>query len=230
MNTVLITGTNRGIGLELVRQYAEAGDTVIACCRNPSDAKDLNALTAGREERVSVHQLDVADPKSVDALRADIGEKTIDILINNAGTMGGDVQSAFDMDYDAWQEALAINTIGPFRVIEALIDALRKSAAPKIMTISSQMGALNLKGTGSYAYRSSKAAVNKVMQVLAQDLRPEGIIAIPVHPGWVQTEMGGPNAEITTEESATGLRKLLAGLTLAESGQFFNWNGTPHVW
>lgn len=230
MNTVLITGSNRGIGLELVRQYAEAGDTVIACCRNPNDAKDLNALVVGKENRVSVHQLDVADPKSINALRAHISDKTVDILINNAGSMGGDTQSAFEMDYDAWQDALAVNTIGPFRVIEALIEAIRKSAAPKIITISSQMGALNLKGTGSYAYRSSKAAVNKVMQVLAEDLKPEGIIAIPVHPGWVQTDMGGPNAEITAQESAAGLRKLIAGLTLAESGQFFNWNGMPHVW
>lgn len=230
MNTVVITGTNRGIGLELVRQYADARDMVIACCRRPNEAEDLKAVTVGKEGRVSIHQLDVADAKSIAALRDHIGDTPIDILINNAGTMGGDTQRAFEMDYDAWQETFAVNTIGPFRVIEALKDAISKSSAPKIVTVSSQMGALNLKGTGSYAYRSSKAAVNKVMQVLAEDLRPDGIIVIPVHPGWVQTDMGGPNAEISTEESASGLRKLIAGLTLAESGQFFNWNGTPHEW
>ncbi len=230
MNTVLITGANRGIGLELVRQYADAGDTVLACCRTPTEAKDLQALAAEHDARVSIHQLDVTDPESVNALREDIGDQPIDILINNAGVIGGDQQSAFDMDYDNWQDALAVNTIGPFRVVEALIDAVRKSANPKIITVSSQMGALSRKSKGSYAYRSSKAAVNKVMHVLAEDLRDEEIIVCPVHPGWVQTQMGGPNAEITPEESASGLRKWIAGLTLADSGQFFKWNGERHEW
>lgn len=196
----------------------------------PEDAEELHALAADSDEKISIHRLDVTDPKSVDSLRADIGDKTIDILINNAGVMGGDQQSAFDMDYNGWQDVFAINTLGPFRVIEALIDAVKKSTSPKIITVSSYMGTMGSNSTGSYAYRSSKAAVNKVMHVLAEDLRGDGIIVVPVHPGWVKTEMGGPNADIDVEESAGSLRKLIAGLTQADSGQFFKWNGERHEW
>ena len=134
------------------------------------------------------------------------------------------------MDYAGWTDAFATNTIGPFRVIEALIENIKRAETPKIITFSGQLGSLNRKGGGSYAYKSSKAAVNKVMQVLAEDLKDEGIIVCPVHPGWVRTDMGGQQADLSPAESASGLRQWIASLTLEDSGLFFKWSGERHEW
>ena len=230
MASIVITGANRGIGLELTRQYSANGDNVYACCRTPEQATELNQLADSATRSISIVSLDVTIPSSISALSIAVDDSPIDILLNNAGVMGGEKQSAFDMDYDGWLDAFAVNTIGPFRVVEALIDNVKLSKSPKIVTISSQMGSLNRKSTGSYAYRSTKAAVNKVMQVMAEELRQDGIVVCPVHPGWVRTNMGGPNAEITVEESAQGIRTLIDQLTLSDTGKFFKWNGELHDW
>ena len=173
MTTVLITGANRGIGLELARQYASDGDTVLACCRNPKKAKKLKAL-----KKVEMFQLDVTDGVSVKALKSKLGDTPIDILINNAG-INLEPQSFEDMDFDKWEETFRVNSIGPFRVIQALIDNVKAGADKKVITISSKMGSVgNVYYGGAIAYSSSKAAVNMVTKVIANRFRDDGIIAV----------------------------------------------------
>lgn len=225
MKTILITGANRGIGLELARQYASDGDKILACCRNPQEATDLKAL-----EGVKVFQLDVADGASVEALKAELGDTPIDILINNAG-INLEPQSFEEMDFDKWEETFRVNSIGPFRVVQALIDNVKAGKDKKIITISSKMGSVgNVYYGGAIAYSSSKSAVNMVTKILANRLRDDGIIAVPLHPEWVRTDMGGPGARISAEESAAGLRTVIAGLTLETSGRFFQYDGEELPW
>jgi NAD(P)-dependent dehydrogenase (short-subunit alcohol dehydrogenase family) len=229
METVVITGANRGIGLELARHFLAAGKRVIAGCRNPATAVELTMLTKSAE--LDVFALDVADDNSVAEFCSHIGTDVVDVLINNAGVMGGDKQGINYMDYAAWLHTFNVNTLGPFRLATALLANLKRATRPRIITLSSQMGAFGLPmGTGSYAYRSSKSAVSKVMQVLALELKGDGIIVCPVHPGWVRTDMGGAHAEIPAPESAAGLARLIEKLTLAESGRFWTWEGKEHPW
>ncbi len=225
MTTVLITGTSRGIGLELVRQYAEAGARVIATCRHPAGADALNELA--KDHDVEVRQLDVPDPDSISKLTAGLDGEDIDILINNAGVMGGR-QTFGDMDYAAWMDAFATNTMGPVRVAEAVANNLTADAT--VATISSQMGSLARNATGAYAYRTTKAAVNKAVQLMANDLGGDGRTVIAMHPGWVKTDMGGNTADITPEESAAGIRSVIASLTPSDNGRFIKWNGEDHPW
>lgn len=225
MTTILITGANRGIGLELARQYASDGDKVLACCRNPQEASDLKAL-----EGIEVFQLDVTDGVSVKALKTELGDTPIDILINNAG-INLEPQSFEEMDFDKWEDTFRVNSIGPFRVVQALIDNVKAGKDKKIVTISSKMGSVgNVYYGGSIAYSSSKSAVNMVTKILANRFRDDGIIAVPLHPEWVRTDMGGPGARISAEESATGLRKVIAGLTMETSGRFFQYDGEELPW
>jgi NAD(P)-dependent dehydrogenase (short-subunit alcohol dehydrogenase family) len=229
METIVISGANRGIGLELTRHFLAAGKRVIAGCRDPQSADELVALVGSAT--LDVYKLDVADDSSVTEFYAQIGEDTVDVLINNAGIMGGDKQDISNMDYAAWLHTLNVNTLGPMRLSATLLPNLKQATRPRIVTISSQMGAFGLQmGNGSYAYRSSKSAVNKVMQTLALELKSDGIIVCPVHPGWVQTDMGGTHAAIPASESASGLCKLIENLTMAQSGRFWKWDGTEHVW
>jgi NAD(P)-dependent dehydrogenase (short-subunit alcohol dehydrogenase family) len=228
--TFLITGANRGIGLELTRQAVAREDHVIATCRRPDDAGALRELRGRHPESIEVHELDVASDGSVATLVATLGDRAIDVLINNAGIYGGDAQTLTDTDYAAWSETLAVNTLAPFRVTAALLPALRRSHRPRVLTVSSEMGSLAGKSTGAYAYRSSKAAVNKVMQVLAEELRNEGIAVILAHPGWVSTDMGGCSAPVSPQESAGGLLALVDRMTLEDSGRFLAWTGEELPW
>ena len=228
METVLITGANRGIGLELVKSFLGAGNHVIATCRQPGDAEDLCSLQA--DSNLTVYELEVTDGESVEQLRRELDGQPLDVLINNAGIMGGVRQSLDDMDYAAWIEAFEVNTLAPFRLITTFQENLLRSKRPRAITLSSQMGSLSRKSKGSYAYRSSKAAVNKVMQVLSMELEAGGIIVCPVHPGWVRTDMGGTSAYISAEESGAGIFKLVEGLTMEQSGRFWTWDGEEHPW
>jgi NAD(P)-dependent dehydrogenase (short-subunit alcohol dehydrogenase family) len=231
METVLITGTNRGIGLELTRQYLKKQTRVLAACRTPETAKALSELKQSNPETLQIHPVEATDDRSVKMLVERVRNETIDVLINNAGISGGEHQDLRDMDYARWALTLAVNAISPFRVTVALLDNVRRSRKPRIVTLSSQLGSmLRPTSTGYYAYRSSKAAVNKVMQGLAVDLRSENIIVCPVHPGWVQTDMGGAKADLTVQESASGLIRLIDRLELSDSGRFFKWNGEEHPW
>jgi NAD(P)-dependent dehydrogenase (short-subunit alcohol dehydrogenase family) len=229
MSNVLITGANRGIGLELTKQYAAAGDRVFAFCRSPESAKALNALSRDSGGRLTVHRMDVGDEDSIRAAAASLGDQPIDILINNAGIRGGEKQSLKHIDTADWLEAFKVMTIGPFRVVQALLKNLERADNPKIVTITSQMGAMAWPMGGSFAYTSAKAGVNRVMRSLAIDLKDRAIVAL-IHPGWVRTDMGGQQADITPEESAAGIRNVIASLSKADSGKFYKWTGELHAW
>src|SRR5881227_3552474 len=171
MANVIITGANRGIGLELAKAYANSGDRVFAFCRSPKDAAKLNDLAASSGGKVTVHAMDVGDGASIAAGKAAVGDAPVDILINNAGVLGGNPQTLESIDFDAWMDALKIMTIGPFRVVQTFLPNLKKAANPKIMTVTSQLAASTWPYGTTYAYSSAKAGVNKVMQTLALDLK-----------------------------------------------------------
>ncbi|MCG7391721.1 SDR family oxidoreductase [Microvirga sp. ACRRW] len=223
MSTYLITGIGRGIGQELARALLMRGERVIGTLRDLGWASpEWKKFTA--DGRLKLIALDVRDEASIVEAASQLDEP-IDVLINNAGLIGPKRQSTLDMDFEGFLEVLRVNTLGPLRITQAFLSHLRQSKAAKIVTISSRMGSLSHAKSDRIAYRASKAAVNKVMQGLATDLQPEGIIAISVHPGWVRTDMGGSDADISVEESAAGLIRLIDGLTLKETGGFFDWNG-----
>lgn len=230
MATVLITGANRGIGLEMTREYSARGDRVLACCRDAEAATDLAGIA--RQADVRVLEVQVTNGPSVARLAQTLEGEAIDLLINNAGTVGPDraSQSATRMDFEGWAEAFEVNTMAPVRVMQALLPNLKASGHGAVATITSQLGSLALDMPMGYAYCTSKAALNKFMKLAAQDLRREGIAVCVVHPGWVQTDMGGPNAELTPRESAAGILKVLDGFSLANTGSFWKWNGEPHPW
>ena len=230
MANVFITGANRGIGLELARQYAEAGERVFATCRTPGAADGLNDLAKSSADRLTVHALDVGDAASISGAAKVVGDTPIDILINNAGILGGASQTLEAIDFDAWIDAFKVMTIGPFRMVQTLLPNLKAAAAPKVMTVTSQLAASTWPFGGSYAYSSAKAGVNKVMQTLAKDLKAQNITVSMIHPGWVKTDMGGAGADITAQESATGIRNVIAALTPETSGKFYKWNGEIHPW
>jgi NAD(P)-dependent dehydrogenase (short-subunit alcohol dehydrogenase family) len=229
MANVLITGTNRGIGLELTRLYAEDGDTVFAFCRTPQYAEKLHALVEKSGGRVRVDAMDVADESSIKAAASAVGDQPIDILINNAGIRGGNNQSLEDTDTADWIEAFKVMTIGPFRVVQAFLENLRAAKNPKIMSITTQIAATTWPTGGFYSYASTKAGLNRVMLGLARDLKDKVIVNL-IHPGWVRTDMGGPGADISPEESAAGIRKVIAFVSKADSGKFYKWNGDAHAW
>lgn len=230
MQTVLITGANRGIGLELTRRYAEAGDHVLACCREPAQATALQALA--KNPNVTVYGVRVSDGASVAALAAQIGDTAIDVLINNAGMAGPPIgkQSLEAMDFDGWAETFAVNTMAPLRMLQTFRKNLAAGKNPRAITITSQMGAIAFPMPVMYAYCSSKGAVNKVMKMAADALKREGITVLLVHPGFVKTDMGGPHAEITPEASAAGIASVIANTSLASTGKFLKWNGEEHPW
>lgn len=218
--------TNRGIGLELAKQALAKGWTVYGSAR--SEVTDPDAHIC---EHPKFHDLvfDVTDYEAVRAAASSISEP-IDILINNAGIIGPDRQSTLDMDFDGFAQTIAVNTLAPLAVSQAFLPHLRRSAAPRILTISSSMGSLSYAKSDRIAYRASKAAVNKVMQGLATDLEPIGIAVAMLHPGWVRTDMGGAEADIDAGTSANGILKIAEGLTLKRTGRFFNWDGSSAAW
>lgn len=226
--TICITGANRGIGLALAERFARAGHRVVGTYRSGRDARALRqAVTPGRG---AVCALDVADADAPARLAEVFEGRPLDLLIHNAGVFGGPAQGLHDMNVSAWRETFEVNAIAPFRLTSALLPALRRSSRPWVVALSSQMAALSRKSTGNHAYRSSKAALNKVMQVLAEELRGEGIVVCSVHPGWVRTDMGGPSAELGVEECVEGLFELATTLTLEHSGRFWTWDGQEHPW
>ncbi len=230
MTNILITGANRGIGLELTRCYIARGDTVIACCRSPQKAEDLHQIKENADDSIIIHELDVTDANSITALKASLGSMTIDILINNAGIISPRIQSTREMDFDGFLETLNVNTLSPLRMLQAFIGPLKASSAPKAITISSDMGSFTSPSTDRIAYRTSKAAVNRIMCAAAQDLKSENIIIALIHPGWVKTDMGGSSAPITPPQSAAGVVKVIDNLNIDASGGFFAWDGSTIAW
>lgn len=234
MANIVITGANRGIGLALVRNYAANGDRVYALCRRPDQATELNQIATSAAGRLTLHQIDMADGNSIDAIPQALGDTPVDVLLNVAGIVGGRADKLTnapftEADFAAWREAFEVMTIGPFRLVQALLPNLT-AAKGKALTVSSQIGASTWPYGGMYAYGATKAAVNRLMLSLAIDLKDQGVSIATVHPGYVQTDMGGPNAEITPQESAAGIQAVAANLTLDSSGSFFKWNGELHPW
>ncbi|NIN60650.1 MAG: SDR family NAD(P)-dependent oxidoreductase, partial [Xanthomonadales bacterium] len=202
---------------------------VIACVRDTGNAALLDEVASGADN-ITVQQMDAGDPASIEAAAAAIGDAPIDVLINNAGAVGGQHQSLDDVDIEEWHRTLDINTIGPLLISRAFKSNLAASGDGKLMIVTSQLAASTWPMGGMYIYSTTKAGVSKVGQILALDWKEEPITVGLMHPGWVQTDMGGPHAEITAEESASGIRGVIAGMTKADSGSFYKWNGEIHPW
>ncbi|KPF83959.1 short-chain dehydrogenase [alpha proteobacterium AAP38] len=226
MPTVVITGANRGIGLEFARQYAADGWKVIATCRDLSNPGGLADVAA-----VELFALSVDDPASIKAFAGALKGHSIDLLINNAGIMGPDLaaQSKDGVDAEGWLETLKVNGLAPILVSLALRPLL--SAGAKVATVSSQLGSITeTESGGMYAYRASKAAINMGNRTLAADWRDDGITCIVMHPGWVQTDMGGPKAPVTPTDSVAGMRRVIAAAGPGDSGAFFAYDGRRIPW
>jgi NAD(P)-dependent dehydrogenase (short-subunit alcohol dehydrogenase family) len=226
--TVLITGANRGIGLEFSRQYHAAGWKVIATARQPEKADELKALGEG----VLIVPLDVTRPESVAALAASLAKEPIDLLINNAGQgVGVEGGSLGGLKVDDFDRIMQVNAIGPVRVTQALLPNLRAGRGKTIVGISSILGSIESNRDGGYyGYRESKAALDMFMRSLAGELKGDGFICIALIPGWVKTDMGGPDAPLTPEESVRGMRKVLDGLKPKDSGKLWSYDGSIIPW
>jgi len=228
MTTVAITGAGRGIGLELVRQHVDAGDRVIALVRNPEKARELADLAATADGRLTIHRLDVADDASVKAGAAETAGEAVDVLYNVAGVSGPVPAELESADWAEWDDVFRIMVQGPLRVLQAFLPRL--GAGSKVINFSSQLAASTWPYGGYYSYVAAKAGLNRLMRSVAIDLKDRGVIVGLVHPGWVQTDMGGEAADITPVESAAGIRKLAREWTLERSGDFLKWNGETHPW
>jgi NAD(P)-dependent dehydrogenase (short-subunit alcohol dehydrogenase family) len=228
---LLVTGANRGLGLEFARQYADDGWRVFAACRAPDSARELRALVSRHEDRLSVLALDVTDGAAVKAAAARLRNEAIDLLLNNAGVGSPPGQKIGSFDYAAWLRVLDANVLGPARLVESFVENVAQSRDKRIVTVTSLMGSIadNSSG-GAYAYRSSKAAVNAAMKSFAIDLAPRGITCAVVHPGWVRTDMGGAGGKLSAAQSVAALRSLIDSLKPADSGKFFNYDGKPLPW
>ncbi len=241
MTTALVTGANRGIGLEFTRQYAAGGGRVIACCRSPDKAVALKELKGD----IQIEKLDIANDESIAALKSRLGQTPLDILINNAGIFSGtgidghvflegekdETQIFGSIDPAAWAKVFLVNTIGPIMVTQALYKNLALGTEPKVAMISSKMGSIDhIYREGDIAYRTSKAALNAAVKSISFTLRSEKIIVAAFHPGWVKTDIGSQFADLTPTESVTSLRKAIALLTPEKSGRFFNYDGQQLPW
>jgi NAD(P)-dependent dehydrogenase (short-subunit alcohol dehydrogenase family) len=238
MATVLITGASRGIGLELTRQYAAAGDRVIATCRKPDGATGLQALAGRYAGRVQIEALDVTDHAAVDALAARLAGTVIDILINNAGDIGPRdpdrtrlVEQRFGtLNYAEWRRVLDINMLAPIKVAEAFAAHVAAARRPRMIFVSSTTGS-NVEGQYPlFLYCSSKAGLNKCVTMLALALRGRGITCLAVCPGHVRTELGGDGAVLEVAESVRGLREVIDAAGPDRSGQFLRYNGETIAW
>lgn len=232
MPTVFITGANRGLGLEFCRQYGEAGWRVLATCRNPLTALELNSLVE-RYPSLSIHTLDVADFAAIDGLADALAGEAIDVLLCNAGIFGDHDGIRFgSLDYDHWLETFVVNTEAPVKLTEAFLSHIKRSDRRLVVAMSSWYGSIadNTDG-GSIIYRSTKAALNAAMKSLSIELRDQGVGVLIMHPGWVRTDMGGPEAPIDRVESIAGMRKVFDSFSLERhSGQFLDFKGNSVRW
>jgi NAD(P)-dependent dehydrogenase (short-subunit alcohol dehydrogenase family) len=223
----MITGANRGIGLEFVRQYAAVGWKVIATCRNPIGVGDLAKV----EGNIEVHGLDVTDQYSIARLAKDLDGMAIDLLLNSAGVFGPRNYTFNDLEYSEWMKVFDTNIFSPLKICSAFLPHVLKSDQKKMVTVSSIMGSIGQNtGGGNYIYKSSKAAVNQVMRCLANDLLVKKVAIRLLHPGWVKTDMGGEGADITAEVSVSGMRSVIDDLNIQSTGTFNNYDGTIIPW
>lgn len=241
MRRILITGSNRGVGLALVKEYLLQDDTlIIATCRNPDHATALQHVAETHSDRVHVLQLDVIDNDSIQHAVQTVSELVdgLDMLINNAGILPGGVDNrepnigAFgQLDADAMLHVFRVNSISPIIITQAFADLLRNGTDCRVINVSSDAGSITRRNNGcDYSYPSSKAALNMMSRCLSGDLRGDDIIAISIHPGFIKTDMGGVNARLTLDEAIPTMVKTMDSLTMDNSGQFFNWDGKRVEW
>ena len=228
MSTVLITGANRGLGYEFVKQYSENGFEVLACCRNKNNAKELEGL-AETSNKIKVYELDVGNIKAIKSLSQQLQNEKIDVLINNAGIYRS--STVGNINYDEWIESFKVNTIAPYQIVENFLNQIMNSDLKKVVSITSKMGSIddNTSG-GSYIYRSSKTALNSMMRCLTHDLKNQGVATLTLHPGWVRTDMGGPGGWIDSFESVQGMIKQIDKLTIDDSGNYLDYAGKSINW
>ena len=226
MPTVLITGANRGLGLEFVHQYAAAGWCVQACCRSLESSADMQAV----EGDVHLHQLDCLDLASIAALGEKLAPRPLDLVIANAGRMQLDMQ-ADSMDPAAWLDDMRVNALAPVMLARTFRPHLLKARTRKLIAITSRMGSIGDNSSGGLiGYRMSKAALNMGWRTLAMEWKADDMTLALLHPGWVQTAMGGPQAQITAQESVAGLRAVIDQLGPGDSGSFWSYKGEPLPW
>lgn len=225
----LIAGANRGIGLELVRQLKARGDRVTASVRNDEARAALAAKLAPQHAEVETMTFDVRDFSAV-STAARSSSANFDVLFANAGAFGPSPQSTLNLNFDAALDLFSINTLGPLRVAQAFLPRLKGAANPRIALMSSELGSMANNNPGTTLYAATKAALNKLAQGLAEELKPQRVTVVVLHPGWVKTDMGGPNAPLNVTESAAGLIATIDGLSLADSGSFLNYRGEPVPW
>lgn len=228
--SILITGASRGIGLEMAAQFAADGWQVLACCRAPDKAAQLQALRDANPA-VEIYALDVTDYGQMAGLARELADRPIDILLSNAGIYGPRNSGFGEVEAGAWRQVLEVNTIAPLMLVQAFVEQVAASSQKLVAIISSKVGSIgDNRGGGGYIYRSSKTAVNQVVKSLSIDLAGRGISVISLHPGWVKTDMGGANAEISTRQSVAGLKATLQTAGQAQSGRFIDYDGSAIEW
>lgn len=230
-NTIFITGSNRGIGFEFAKQYAQAKWKVIATCRSPEKASDLKKLQQNYPDYIAIFPLDVTDHKQIKAVAKQLQNQPIDILLNSAGVFGPSGIELEHIKQTDWQSVLDVNMIAPLLINQTLIENVRNSEKKILAAISSSMGSISENTSGRrYYYRSSKCGLNMVYKSLSIDLADQNIICVLLHPGWVKTGIGGPEAPLSAEESVYGLRIFLDKVSMEESGNFYNYKGEIIKW
>ena len=228
--SILITGTNRGIGLEFVKHYLKNNEKIIATCRNKHSAKDLLELE-NTTSNLSLVELDVSNPNSINEFISKIAGLPIDTFINNAGVFGPRNIEFGNFNAKEWLDVFKVNTIAPLLITQKILKNLRLGKDKKLAFISSKVGSIeDNTGGGMYIYRTSKTALNQVIKSLSIDLKDENFIAVALHPGWVQTDMGGPNALIDTKTSVKGMIEVIDNLTPKNTGKFYNYDGSSIPW
>ena len=230
MSTMLVTGANRGIGFEFVQQYLAMGEQVVATYRNEEDSDQLISLCA-EKSNLEIFKLDVASDSSMEEFSQRLGDQPIDVFINNAGVYGPRDSVFGKVDEAEWLSVLRINALAPLFLTQRLIENFSRGELKKLLYVTSKMGSIeDNRGGGSYVYRSSKAALNAVVKSISVDLEPEKMAVAVLHPGWVRTDMGGPNGLIDTKTSVAGMVQVIRNLNLESSGVFFNYDGNVIPW
>lgn len=232
MPSILITGSNRGLGLEWARQYARLDWQVHATCRFPKKADDLLQLKRDYPN-IELHRLDVTHSGEIAAVADALQDQAIDILINNAGVYLEKFKHSGlgHIDYSDWEETFRVNSLGAVRVTEAFNNHVARSEKSLVVAITSHMGSIaEIDNPGSYTYRSSKAALNAAMKGISLELQQQNIGVLLLHPGWVKTRMGGPGALITTKQSVDGMRTVIESFDLHKSGKFYRYDGSMIPW
>lgn len=223
---VLITGASRGIGLALTKELSGRGALVMATAREPEHAAELNEAAKGSEGRVNVHVLNVCQDDSVTGCARAVAQEwpALDVLVNNAALFPEEGDEPFEAIRPEWfGQAMATNVEGVARVTQAFLPLLRAGKNPRLVNISSGAASISTRTEARYfCYAASKAALNSLTRGLAAQYREEGIIVVPISPGWVQTQMGGPNAKITPEESASSLATTIENLSMEQTGEFLD--------